>query len=97
MRLPRRSRALLIGASSYRDVGLPDLPAVARNLSDLQKVLTDPDLGGLSGWPRKFVGVGGRGHGPGSWPSPARWMVQAVSRASCGVPVGRPVRRIASW
>jgi DNA mismatch endonuclease, patch repair protein len=33
----------------------------------------------------------------GSWPSPARWIVQAVSRASCGVPVWRPVRRRASW
>jgi len=26
-----------------------------------------------------------------------RWMVQAVSRASCGVPAGSPVRRTASW
>ena len=43
-------------------------------------------------WPRKFVG----GQAPGSWPSPARWTVQAVSRASWGVPTGRPVIRTAS-
>jgi hypothetical protein len=38
----------------------------------------------------------GRGYGPGSWPDAASWMVQAVSRASCGVPACRPVRRTAS-
>ena len=38
----------------------------------------------LSGWLRKFVG----GQFSGSCPMPARWTVQAVSRASWGVPVG---------
>ena len=46
----------------------------------------------LSGWLRKFVG----GQFPGSCPMPARWTVQAVSRASCGVPVGSPASRTAS-
>ena len=46
----------------------------------------------LSGWLRKFV----RGQFSGSWPMLARWTVQAVSRASCGVPVGCPVSRTAS-
>ena len=50
-------------------------------------------VGCLSGRPRKFFG----GQGAGSWPRPARWTVQAVSRASCGVPTGRPVTRAASW
>ena len=38
----------------------------------------------------------GQGYGPSWWPGAVRWMVQAVSRASCGVPVWRPVRRTAS-
>ena len=46
----------------------------------------------LSGWLRKFVG----GQFSGSCPMPARWTVQAVSRACCGVPVGSPVSRTAS-
>ena len=52
---------------------------------------TNRERPGLSGLVRKSVG--GQ-----PFPSPfsARWMVQAVSRASCGVPVGRPVRRTAS-
>ncbi|MEU0502026.1 caspase family protein [Nocardia sp. NPDC005998] len=42
MRLPDglRSRAVLIGTSSYRDVALPSLPAVAHNVSDLFDILT---------------------------------------------------------
>ena len=46
----------------------------------------------LSGWLRKFVG----GQFSGSWPMPVRWTVQAVSRASWGVPAGSPVSRRAS-
>jgi hypothetical protein len=42
----------------------------------------------LSGWARKFVG--------GSCSRPARWTMQAVSRASWGVPTGDPVSRTAS-
>lgn len=47
MRLPdrRRSRIVLIGASRYSDPALPDLPAVARTVTDLRDLLTDPDRG----------------------------------------------------
>ncbi|WP_084216300.1 caspase, EACC1-associated type [Pseudonocardia spinosispora] len=41
-----RSRAVLIGTSTYQDHRrLPSLPAVANNLSDLRAALTDRDLG----------------------------------------------------
>jgi uncharacterized surface protein with fasciclin (FAS1) repeats len=43
---PYRSRAVLIGAAAYRDPSLPKLPAVARNLTGLTAVLTDPGGGG---------------------------------------------------
>jgi hypothetical protein len=33
----------------------------------------------------------------GYWSVLARWMVQAVSRASWGVPVVNPVSRVVSW
>ena len=42
---PGRSRAVLIGASTYRH--LEDLPAVQNNLSGFRDVLVDPMLGGL--------------------------------------------------
>ena len=42
---PGRSRAVLIGASTYRH--LPDLPAVPNNLSGFRDVLVAPALGGL--------------------------------------------------
>ena len=43
---PRRSWAVLIGADRFPLADdLPDLPAVPRNLSVLQAVLTDPDAG----------------------------------------------------
>ncbi|MEV0056169.1 caspase family protein [Saccharopolyspora shandongensis] len=44
MRLPdgERSRAVLIGSSSFADPDLPDLPAVSNNLGDLASALTDP-------------------------------------------------------
>ena len=44
---PDRSRAVLVGVSVYRDPRLPDLPAVAHNLTDLQKLLVAPGPGGL--------------------------------------------------
>jgi 2-haloacid dehalogenase len=56
-----------------------------------------PEAYHLVGDPVSSSGGVGWGQEPGSWPSSARWMVQAVSRASCGVPVGSPVRRTASW
>jgi hypothetical protein len=43
---PGRSRAVLIGASSYSH--LEDLPAVRNNLTGFRDVLIDPALGGLS-------------------------------------------------
>lgn len=43
-----RSRAILIGTSTYQDPLFPPLPAVANSLRGLQDVLTDP---GLCGWP----------------------------------------------
>jgi long-chain acyl-CoA synthetase len=54
----------------------------------LRDRLRDAGTPALSGWARKFVG--------GSCPRPARWTVQAVSRASWGVPTGDPVSRTAS-
>jgi hypothetical protein len=50
MRLPdpTRSRAVLIGAARYDSASLPDLPAVANNLTELRNVLTDPGWGGFS-------------------------------------------------
>ncbi|MET9148187.1 caspase family protein [Streptomyces sp. NPDC058319] len=44
MRLPDplRSRAVLLGFDTFTDPGLPDLPAVARNVADLAGVLTGP-------------------------------------------------------
>jgi hypothetical protein len=45
---PDRSSAVLIGTSRYADdAGLPDLPAVGRNLTALFAVLTDPDAVGM--------------------------------------------------
>ncbi|WP_052768620.1 caspase, EACC1-associated type [Streptomyces humi] len=47
MRLPDRgrSRIVLIGASRYSDPALPGLPAVARTVTDLRELLTDPGHG----------------------------------------------------
>ncbi len=42
---PLRSRVVLIGASTYADSKLPDLPAVTRTLRDLKAALTDPVSG----------------------------------------------------
>ena len=42
---PGRSRAVLIGASTYRH--LEDLPAVRNNLPGFRDVLVAPALGGL--------------------------------------------------
>lgn len=44
MRLPdpQRSRAVLIGTSTYKDENLPDVPQVRANISDLSAILTDP-------------------------------------------------------
>lgn len=47
-----RSAAALIGVSEYADPDLPPIPAAANNLVRLQRVLTDPDLGG---WPTDRV------------------------------------------
>ncbi|WP_431042116.1 caspase, EACC1-associated type [Streptomyces sp. P1-3] len=47
MRLPdpERSRAVLIGTSSYTDEELPDLPVVRRTVADLASALTDWSYG----------------------------------------------------
>ncbi|MFF1903498.1 tetratricopeptide repeat protein [Kitasatospora sp. NPDC058218] len=47
MRLPdpQRSRIVLIGAGTYRDPHLLDLPAVPRTITDLAALLTDPTHG----------------------------------------------------
>ncbi|MFD8499828.1 caspase domain-containing protein [Amycolatopsis sp. NPDC059657] len=42
---PARSRAVLVGVGDY--AALPDLPAVAGNLSDLRTILTSPEGTGL--------------------------------------------------
>ncbi|PWW56851.1 TNT domain-containing protein [Actinokineospora spheciospongiae] len=49
MRLPdpATSRVILIGTAAYEDPDIADLPAVSANVTDLARVLTDPDLGGL--------------------------------------------------
>ena len=46
---PARSRIVLIGTPAHRhaDDRLPDVPAVANNITDLAAVFTDPDLGGF--------------------------------------------------
>jgi caspase domain-containing protein len=44
---PIRSRALLIGTSTYSCPDLPDIPAVRNNIADLYDVLTSPVLTGL--------------------------------------------------
>src|ERR1700753_2045847 len=49
-----RSRAFLIGTSTYHDSGYPPLPAVANSLRGMRDVLTDPRLGG---WPADRVTV----------------------------------------
>jgi hypothetical protein len=43
-----RSRAILIGTSTYQDQRLPDLPSVANNLADLQATLTAPRTGAFA-------------------------------------------------
>ncbi|MFI9327092.1 caspase family protein [Kitasatospora sp. NPDC052868] len=50
MRLPDppRSRALLLGSSTYADPDLPELPAVVNNIADLAAVLTSPWGTGLA-------------------------------------------------
>jgi hypothetical protein len=42
---PGRSRVVLVGTSEYADDKLPNLPAVARTITDLRAALTDPDYG----------------------------------------------------
>jgi hypothetical protein len=42
---PQRSRLVLIGASTYTDENLPDLPVVTRTVQDLAAALTDPAHG----------------------------------------------------
>ncbi|MGI8335854.1 caspase, EACC1-associated type [Actinomadura scrupuli] len=42
---PQRSRLVLIGASTYTDENLPDLPVVTRTVQDLAAALTDPAYG----------------------------------------------------
>jgi hypothetical protein len=44
---PGRSRIVLVGTPAYLDPGLPDVPAVASNVTDLAAVLTDPEVGGF--------------------------------------------------
>ncbi|GAA2056710.1 hypothetical protein GCM10009839_77400 [Catenulispora yoronensis] len=46
---PARSRIVLVGASTYEGTNplLPNLPAVANNITELAAVLTDPRLGGF--------------------------------------------------
>ncbi|MFQ3562267.1 tetratricopeptide repeat protein [Streptomyces gramineus] len=39
---PHRSRVVLIGASRYSDPALPDLPVVARTVTDLAALFTEP-------------------------------------------------------
>lgn len=42
---PLRSRAVLIGAGTYDDEHLPDLPVVGKTVGDLAAALTDPAFG----------------------------------------------------
>ncbi|MBO3747813.1 hypothetical protein J5X84_17185 [Streptosporangiaceae bacterium NEAU-GS5] len=50
MRLPQRatSQAVLLGVGKYDDTALSAIPAVERNLRDLERVLTDPSNGGFA-------------------------------------------------
>jgi uncharacterized caspase-like protein len=49
-RLPRpeKSSAVLIGVSEFKDPNLQGLPAVKRNLDDLEAAITDPSFGGFT-------------------------------------------------
>ncbi|GAA2620030.1 caspase family protein [Actinomadura fulvescens] len=42
---PQRSRVVLLGASTYTDDRLPDLPVVDRTIRDLASILTEPGHG----------------------------------------------------
>lgn len=42
---PQRSRAVLIGSSTYDDEDLPDLPVITKTVEDLATALTDPEYG----------------------------------------------------
>jgi hypothetical protein len=44
---PQRSRVVLVGASTFTDPGLAELPAVRNNLADLAACFQDPGLWGL--------------------------------------------------
>ena len=47
-----RSRAILIGTSTYQDTGFPSLPTAANSLDGVREVLTDPRL---CGWPSERI------------------------------------------
>jgi glycine betaine/choline ABC-type transport system substrate-binding protein len=49
-----RSRAILVGTSTYQDKGFLPLPAAANSLKGLQEILVDPQL---CGWPAERVTV----------------------------------------
>jgi hypothetical protein len=44
---PAKSRVVLVGTPAYSDPDLPDVPVITRNISDLEAVFTDPELGGF--------------------------------------------------
>ncbi len=83
---------LLLGGYQRSRRELPGRVEHVYQLFPALRELENRVAGRLSGWLRKFVG----GQFSGSCPMPARWTVQAVSRACCGVPVGSPVSRTAS-
>ncbi|MCK2214335.1 caspase family protein [Actinomadura sp. ATCC 31491] len=72
----RSSQAILIGVAAYDDQRLPDIPAAANSLAELQTVLTDPQL---CGWPNTKVVVLADPHDSRAVATRIRRLAQGVS------------------
>ncbi|TLP64019.1 hypothetical protein FED44_07350 [Microbispora fusca] len=79
---PANSRALLIGVSRYAH--LDDLPAVDNNLTDLRRVITDPELWGLPDHHVTTLATGDLA-GPDAWGTVLRAIRRAATEASDGL------------
>ena len=76
---------------SFRQIYKPCIDASPEpDLARPEPTATEPELPRGSRAASGRRSSGGRGRVRGR--VPARWMVQALSRASCGVPIGRPVQ-----
>lgn len=71
-----KSKAVLIGTSTYNDDQLPDIPQVHRNLSRLRRCLIDPRIGGWGNSDIKVV------HNPADESIIGKELEQAASSAT---------------